>query len=287
MANETLTTNIAGIIQAIQAETYFKFNNTIGIMDCVRVIDTVGAAGKTVDFPKYANVASSDVTQVAEGTDHSTNKQITNTSVSATVDEHVIMATVSDLSDLSTSRNLVSDISDMFTNALKAKLENDIVALFSGFNAANALAGAGVTMTADDWFNALRILKAQHVDMSKLFGVISPKQYWGPKGLRSLVTDLDIDSGGLGEDMKNKGFVSSPFGINVLVSNEINEDVASGGDAAGGIFTKNAIGLHWKGITIEAERNASLRGYELVCTGRWKEVELEDLWGCYFLSDVS
>jgi hypothetical protein len=98
---------------------------------------------------------------------------------------------------------------------------------------------------------------------------------------------MDIDSGKLGEDFKQKGFVSNAFGINIMVSNQINEDVASGGDAAGGIWTKNAIGLNWKGITIEAQRNASLRGYELVCTGRWKAVELEDYWGCYFLSDVS
>lgn len=286
MANETLATNLAGIIQDIQAEVLYRLQNEAGILETVRWVDTTGEPGTTLDFPIYGTVTSSDVTQVAEGTDHSTNKQITNAATSAALEEHVIMSTISDLATLGTSRMLQDDLILFFTNAMRAKLENDIVGLFSGFS--QTVAGAGTSMTVDHWFDALRQLKAASAPMNDIYACISPKQFYGAKGLRALVLDADADSGLLGEELKRKGFVSENFGIKTLVSNEINENVASGGDAAGAIYAKGAIGLHSKGlINIEVERNASLRGYEVVGVGRWKQVELVDTWGVYMLSDVS
>jgi hypothetical protein len=181
---------------------------------------------------------------------------------------------------------LQDDLILFFTNAMRAKLEDDIVGLFSGFS--QTVAGAGTSMTVDHWFDSLRQLKAASAPMNDIYAVISPKQFYGAKGLRALVLDADADSGLLGEELKKKGFVSENFGIKTLVSNEIDENVASGGDAAGAIYAKGAIGLHSKGlINIEVERNASLRGYEVVGVGRWKQVELVDTWGVYMLSDVS
>ena len=123
--------------------------------------------------------------------------------------------------------------------------------------------------------------------MNQIQAIISPKQYWGAKGLRAQLVDV---SGGsrISDEMLMKGFVENPFGINIKVSNEINEDVAAGGDAAGMIFDKRAIGLHTKGLfNLEVQRDASLRGFELIAVGRWKAVELVDTWGIYALSDVS
>lgn len=287
MSNETLTANLSGIIQDIQAETYMKLNQTCGILDTVRTKDSEGQKGKTVDFPAYANVGSSDVSQVAEGTDHETNKQVSNAATSATVDEHVIMGFISDLSVMSADRDVVKDLSTMFANAIKAKLEADVVALFSEFNDSNDLGGSGVDMSVDDWFEAKQLIKAQNGDVRDMFAILSPKQYWGTKGIRSLIVDADADSGGIGEEMKAKGFVANFAGTDILISNEIDETAGDGSDAAGGIYTRGAIGVHTKGLAnIEAERNASKRGFELVCTGRWKEVELEDNWGCYLLTNV-
>jgi hypothetical protein len=287
MANETLTSGIAGLIDEINAEALVILQDLAGVLDVVRWIDTEGEQGKTLDFPIYGTVASSDVAQVAEGTDHTTNKAISNADTAATVEEHVIKSTISDLSDMSV-RSLAAfkqDIAMLFGSAMKAKLEDDVVGLFGSFT--QTVAGAATTMTLAHWYDAIRMVKAANGNLMEIAAMISPKQYWGAKGLRSLLVDNSGEAK-LSEEFLNKGFVTNPFGMDVLISNEIDEDVAAGGDAAGGIFTKGAIGLHTKGIiSIEAERDASLRGYELVGVGRWKQIELVDLWGVYFLSDVA
>jgi len=285
MANETLSANIAGLVDDIQAESLMKLQDTAGILDIVRWIDSSGEKGKTVDFPIYGTVTSGDVSEVAEGTDHSTNKQVTNAATSATVAEHVVMANISDLSVMSSTNDLVDEISTLFSSAMRAKLEDDIVGLFGSFT--QTVAGAGTTMSADHWYDAIRQIKANSGDLSNLAAVISPKQYYGAKGLRPLISGT-THTGELSESFKNKGFVDMAFGMPVLVSNEINEDVGGFGDAAGAIFLKGAVGLHTKGLmNIEIERNASARAFELVAVGRWKEVELVDDWAVYFLSDVS
>lgn len=289
MANETLTANLAGIIEDIEAESLMILNDLVegGILSMVRRVDTEGKQGKTVDFPQYGAVASSDVAEVAEGTDHTTNKQLTNTETEATVAEHVIKSFISDLAVMSTSErnDIVEDASTMFANAMLAKLEDDIVGLFSGFS--QTVAGAATTMTLAHWYSAIRQIKAANGDIRNLGAVISPKQYYDAKGLRALLVDNSGESK-LSEDFLNRGFVDNPFGMKVKISNEINENVAAGGDAAGGIFAKGAIGVHTKGLFgLEAERDASARGFELVGVGRWKEVEVYNNWGIYFLSDVS
>ena len=85
MANEVLTAQLTGLIPEITAMTIFKFNQLVGVMGLVRVEDSSGIPGKTVEFPKYSAVTSADVNAIAEGTDASTNKQVTNAPVLATI----------------------------------------------------------------------------------------------------------------------------------------------------------------------------------------------------------
>ena len=286
MANETVQSGIAGLIDDIQSEVIYLLNAEAGILDVVRHIDTEGTPGTTLDFPKFGTVTSSDVATATEGVDHTTNKQVTNAAVPAAIEEHVVMSTVTDLAMLGSRNDLVDSISKLFKNAMLAKLESSIVSLFSGFS--QTVAGAGVTMSLQDWYSAMQKVKAAGGSVRNLAAVISPKQFWGAKGLHPLISTPATSNNILSEELLAKGFVNNPFGMKLLVSNEINEDVAAGGDAAGAIFDMSAIGLHTKGIfNLAAERNESLRGFELVGVGRWKAVELIDTYGVYFLSDVS
>ena len=78
--------------------------------------------------------------------------------------------------------------------------------------------------------------------------------------------------------------------IDVYFSNEIEDDVGSGGDSASFMFSKGAMGLAVgpEGLfRIETERNASFRSTEYVATGFWGEVESKDAFGVYILHDVS
>jgi len=137
--------------------------------------------------------------------------------------------------------------------------------------------------------------------------VLSPKQVWGSKGIIGLLHNSALDTAGSsttdtatarplglmgakGEEAMANGWVGSIAGFNVYWSDQINEDVGSGGDAGGFAFSKGAIGL---GIganglfRIESERNASFRSTEYVATGFWGEAEIKDTFGVYILSDVS
>jgi len=286
MANEVLTTTITGLVEDISAEVIFQLNATAGILDCVTHRDTAGQPGNTLDFPKYSAHTSSDVATVAEGTDVSTNVAVTNTDIAAKVADKVIMATVSDAAVREQRGSvLVDDISTIFLDAIKAKLEDDIVTLFTAFT--QTVAGAATSMTLQHWYDSIRQVRAGS-GMGQLCAVLSPKQYYGAKGLQPLLFAANLPASPLAEDMQRKGFIANPFGMKALVSNEIDEDVGSGGDAAGAIFSKSAIGLHTKGLfSIEIERDASLRSFQLVAVGLWKAVELQDAHGVYFLSDVA
>ena len=137
--------------------------------------------------------------------------------------------------------------------------------------------------------------------------VLSPKQVWGAKGVIALLHNNALDTagssttdtatarplglmGGKGEEAMATGFVGTLAGFNIYWSDQIDEDVSSGGDAAGFAFSKGAIGV---GVGAEGlfriaqERDEMLRAVNYVCTGFWGEVEIKDAFGVYILSDVA
>ena len=282
MANETTTTSLAGLVDDIQGESLMILQDNAGLLDTVRHVDTMGQPGKTYDFPIYGAVTSADVTQVAEGTDHTTNKQITNAATAATVEEHVIMAVATKLSVQASRDDVIQEISVLFASAMLAKLEDDIVGLASGFS--QTVCGAAVTMTIDHWYDAIRQIKAASGNLNELAAALSPKSYYGAKGLRSLLANTtSINSGSVAQKWIEMGMVDTQFGMPALISNEIAEDVGSSDVAANMIWTRGAIGVHTKDLMdVEEEPNASLRGKEIVATGRWKQIELVNNWGVYF-----
>jgi len=137
--------------------------------------------------------------------------------------------------------------------------------------------------------------------------VLSPKQVWGSKGIIALLHNTALDTagssttdtatarpigmmGGKGEEAFQTGFVGSIAGFDVYWSDQIEENVGSGGDAAGFAMSKGAIGL---GVGAEGlfrvalERDEMLRAVNYVATGFWGEIEVKDTFGVYVLTDVS
>lgn len=285
MANETTSTNLAGLVDDIQGESLMILQDNAGLLELVRYVDTMGIPGKTYDFPIYGAVASSDVTQVAEGTDHTTNKQITNAATAATVEEHVIKAVLTKLSIQSAREDVVAEVSNLFASAMLAKLEDDIVGLASGFS--QTVCGAAVTMTVDHWYDAIRQIKAANGNLRELAAALSPLCYYGSKGLRSLLVNTSsINAGDFSQKWLEYGMVDTQFGMPAVISNEISETVGTSDVSANMIWTRGAIGVHSKDLMdVEMQADASLRGQELVATGRWKQIELVDTWGVYFAAN--
>ena len=249
-----------------------------------------------VQFADYTKIASSSVGAATDGSDYTTVTSMTTAARTATISEHVIRADVSDLAVMGNAEDLTGNVGNILGDAVAAKLDADLTALGTGFSQTESSAGTALALS--HVFGSMRQLRAAGAPMPYNL-VLSPKQVWGAKGLISLLHDDAVTGsnakpmslmGNKGEEAMATGFVGSIAGFNVYWSDQINEDVGSGGDAAGFAFSKGAIGLA-VGVDglfrIETERNASFRTTEYIACGFWGEVEIKDAFGVYILTDVS
>ena len=276
-------------------DAVIAFNHTNVMLPLVTSKQAVKGA-ITVQFPDYTKVASSSVAAATDGGDHTTVASITTAARSATVSEHVIRADVSDLARMGNAEDLTGNVGAVLGNAVAAKLDADLTALGTGFSQTES--SAGTQLALSHVFGSMRQLRAAGAPFPYNL-VLSPKQVWGSKGLISLLHDDAVTGtnskpmslmGQKGEEAMANGWVGSIAGFNCYWSDQINEDVGSGGDAAGFAFSKGAVGLAIgpEGLfRLETERNASFRTTEYVACGFWGEIEIKDAFGVYILSDVS
>ena len=300
---ETDTGVAAGGLGKIIGDAVIAFNHTNVMLPLVTSKQAVKGA-ITVGFPDYTKVASSSVAEVADGVDEADVTSITTTARNCTISEHVIRADVTDLARMGNADDLVNNVGQILGNAVAAKLDDDLVELGKTFSQTEC--GAASTLALSHIFGSMRQLRAAGAPFPYNL-VLSPKQVWGGKGLIALTHNSALDTAGSsttdtatarsigllgskGEEAINTGFVGNFAGFNVYWSDQIDEDVSSGGDAAGFAFSKGAVGLAIgpEGlIRIETERNASFRSTEYVAVGFWGQVEIKDAFGVYILSDVS
>ena len=292
---ETDTGVAQGGLGKVIGDAVIAFNHTNVMLPLVTSKQAVKGA-ITVQFPDYTKIASSSVAAATDGGDHTTVASVTTAARSATVSEHVIRADVSDLARMGNAEDLTGNVGAVLGNAVAAKLDDDLVELGKGFSQTQS--SAGTELALSHIFGSMRLLRAAGAPFPYNL-VLSPKQVWGPKGLLSLLHDDAVTGsnskpmslmGQKGEEAMANGWVGTIAGFNCYWSDQIDEDVSSGGDAAGFAFSKGAIGCA-KGpeglIRLETERNASFRTTEYVACGFWGEIEIKDAFGVYILTDVS
>ena len=292
---ETDTGVAQGGLGKVIGDAVIAFNHSNVMFPLVTVKQAVKGA-ITVQFPDYTKVASSSVGAGTDGADYTTVTSITTAARSCTVGEHVIRADVTDLAVMGNAEDLTGNVGNILGNALAAKLDADLTALGTGFSQTESSAGTALALS--HIFGAMRQLRAAGAPMPYNL-VLSPKQVWGAKGLISLTNDAAGTGsnakplsllGNKGEEAMATGMIGSIAGFDVYWSDQINEDVGSGGDAAGFAFSKGAVGLAVgsEGLfRVETERNASFRSTEYVGVGFWAETEIKDAFGVYILTDVS
>ena len=290
----TNTSTAAGGLGRTIGDAVIAFNH-VNVMFPLVTAQQAAMGSNHVNFSDWTKLTSSNVTEATQATT-TTAVAITTAARTATISEHVIASTVSDLVLMGSSDDIKGQAGTALGNAVAAKLDADLTALGTGFSQTEC--GAGTELALSHIFGSMRQLKAASAPMPYNL-VLSPKQVWGAKGLISLLHDDAVTGsnakpmslmGGKGEEAFQVGFVGSIAGFNVYWSDQINENVSSGGDAAGFAFSQGAIGL---GVGAEGlfrvreERDEMLRAVNYVCTGFWGEVEIKDAYGVYILSDVS
>ena len=292
--SDTGAGRVKGGLGLIVGDAVVAFNRTNVMLPLVTSKQSVKGS-ITVQFPDYTKVASSSVAEATDGADVTTMTSVDTAARQAVVSEHVIRTDVSDLAKMGSAEDYTGNVGAVLGNAVAAKLDADLTALGTGFSQTQSAAGTALALSHT--FGSMRLLRAAGAPFPYNL-VLSPKQVWGPKGLLGLLHDEAVTGsnakpmsllGQKGEDAMG-GWVGTIAGFNVYWSDQINEDVGSGGDAAGFAFSKGAIGcaIGPEGlIRMETERNASFRTTEYVATGFWGETEIHDAYGVYILTDVS
>ena len=290
----TNTSTAAGGLGRTIGDAVIAFNH-VNVMYPLVTVQQAARGSNHVQFSDWTKLASSDVTAATQATT-TTAVAITTAARTATISEHVIASTVSDLVLMGSGDDVEGQAGPALGNAVAAKLDDDLVELGKGFSQTEC--GAGTELALSHIFGSMRQLRSAGAPMPYNL-VLSPKQVWGAKGLISLLHDDAVTGsnakpmsmmGNKGEEAFSTGYVGSIAGFNVYWSDQIDENVGSGGDAAGFAFSQGGIGLGVGAdglFRIAAERDEMLRATNYVATGFWGEVEIKDAYGVYVLSDVS
>ena len=290
----TNTSTAAGGLGRTIGDAVIAFNH-VNVMYPLVTVQQAARGSNHVQFSDWTKLASSDVTAATQATT-TTAVAITTAARTATISEHVIASTVSDLVLMGSGDDVEGQAGPALGNAVAAKLDDDLVELGKSFSQTEC--GAGTALALSHIFGSMRQLRSAGAPMPYNL-VLSPKQVWGAKGLISLLHDDAVTGsnakpmsmmGNKGEEAFSTGYVGSIAGFNVYWSDQIDENVGSGGDAAGFAFSQGGIGLGVGAdglFRIAAERDEMLRATNYVATGFWGEVEIKDAYGVYVLSDVS
>lgn len=245
--------------------------------------DLSGDASKAVKIPKADKFTAA---AVAEGTEL-TNTALTSTSVTITASEIGIMATVTDVLELSDIPAAHGARLRQLGRAIGDKLDVDICALMDGFS--TAVGATTVDITLANLLDAIYNLEVNDAaGLGSLVAVFHPRQ------TADLRTELEADAGSLYTGKSDtsitkamSGYFGSWFGIDIFQSTNV-PTANAGADRAGGIFVRDyALGMAQKyGARVETLRWAPIRGFVLVATSMYGVGEVEDSAGVEAVTDA-
>ena len=259
MANETTSSTLSELYTEVIQEAIFTFQET-SVMRPIVTTYSITGQGKQVAVPVYPAISASAVN---EGTDLA-NTAINPTEATIVASEKGVMTTLTDLARDSASRNVASDIGKLFGEAIAKKVDADLVALFSSFS--SDIGSAGTELTADLLFKAQATLRSLNVP-APYYGVFNPKAVFN---LKKTLTQAGYNTSAssisdIGNEALRNGFVGRVAGIDIFENANISIDAYD--DSVGGVFHPVSLGLAMKAdFKIETQRDASLRGTEIVAT---------------------
>lgn len=272
--------SLAAIISDEVKDALMAVVVTPGLLD---FYDLAGQESKAVKIPKADKFTAS---AVSEGTEL-TNTALTSDSVTLTASEIGIMATITDVLELSDIPAAHGARLRQLGRAMGDKLDVDICALFSGFS--TAVGATTVDITLSDLLDAIYNLEVN--DAAGLGGIVAVLH---PRQTADLRTELEADAASLYTSKTDTsiskamaGYFGSWFGIDVFQTTNV-PTANAGADRAGGIFIRNyALGLAQKwAAKVEPMRWAPIRGWVLVASAMYGVGEIEDSAGVNATTDA-
>jgi hypothetical protein len=202
----------------------------------------------------------------------------------ATLDMYSVMAPMYDEARLSNADDIAANTGALIGNALSAKADALLNALFDGFS--NTAGANDAALSVDNLFSALSLLK-QNSAIGQPSAVLDPRQIWGTYGVHNdLVTAAQFAGAGVQDEGARTGFVSQIAGINMHSSPEFT--VASNA-VKGGVFVPGALGMGYAGemLRVEIYREGNYLRDNIIGSGFWGVTEIIDGWGVEMHTKVS
>ena len=279
MAGST-TTTLNDLLPAITAEAMFVASERSIMRGLVKNYAIPASNGKTITVPIYPVQSAAALT---EG-DEVSNTAVSTDGVTLTVSTVAIRTMITDLVRASSASNVVADMGRLFGEAIAKKMDQDLLALFSGF--ATGVGGASTAMSAALIANAVARLRAAAVPGDQLACVVNPYVAYDLKsGLTN--TFANPNAGIIQNEAMQTGYVGTLFGVPVFESSNI-ANTGTAGDYVGAVFHRDALGLAMIGdISIETQRRASFVGDDIVASAHYGVGELYDGYGVKITADSS
>jgi len=240
--------------------------------------DLAGQASKAVSVAKAAKFTAAALT---EGTEVA-NTTLTSASVTGTAAEIGIMATVTDVLEVSDIAAAHGARLRQLGRSLGDKMDVDITALFPGFGTTVGTSTVNITLSVilDGIYN-IEVNDAG--ELGSLVAVLHPRQ------TADLRAELEADAASIyvgtpHPSASQAGFFGSWFGVDVFQSTNV---TASGGNRIGALFTRDyALGMVQKwAARVEAMRWPPIRGFVMVATAMYGVWEIEDSAGVDVTTD--
>lgn len=281
----TTSTTLNDLLPQIVAEAMFVASERSIMRGLVRTYDIPMNSGKQITVPRYPIQTAASI---AEGTDlvgESNNVNVSTDGAVLTVSEVGIMTQVTDYARMTSQQNVIADVGRLFGEAIARKMDQDLLGLFSGFDNLT-VGGASTAMSAALIAQAIAKLKANAVPSEDLYCVLHPYVAYDLKA-NLTNTFANPNAGVIQNQAMETGFVGTLFGVPVFETSNI-ANTGTAGDYVGAVFHRDALGLAMlQDINIETQRDASLRGDEIVATATYGVGELYDYYGVGITADSS
>ena len=276
----TNTTTLNDLMPAIVAEAVFVASEKSIMRGLVRNYTLSAGQGKTVTVPIYPKQTAASLTEATAPafTAISTDGAI------LTVSEVGLTAQISDLAIMASSSNVVADIGRLFGEAIARKMDSDLLSNVASLSA--GVGGASTTATAALIFQAIAKLRAQGYDTSNDCAIVlHPNVAYDVAS--TLTSTFAAPASAVGNSALENGFMGMLGGVPVYQSSLVN-NTGTAGDYNGVVFHKDAFGLAMmKDITVESQREATKRGFDIVGSAIYGHGILYNAAGVYAQFDSS
>lgn len=284
MVQSATTGNLANAQRIMIAATRFTEEHNAPAMALTEQF-TLKRGDKQVTVPKVGQMT---IVDLVDGQDITDNEDIGMTTIDLTAAEVGAKVVLTDKLVRQSVPNVFSLVGRQLGDGMARKKDTDVLALYTNLNGGDTLGEAGKPLSSINLTGCISFAKANKFG-SKIYAIHHPNAVAG------FVKSAAVAPGatypvplGYAQDLLKNFFVGlRPLnGVPLFEDGNISEDGA--GDGIGAIADQGALAtLTSVKMNTERQRDASLRGTEVVMTSDYGVFELDDTKGAPMTYDVS